>query len=174
MKRPFPSTSLRATFRSKDCHTPSTDGGASWTATNTGLPDFTVTALALDPTTPTTLYAGTRSGVFVITFSVSPTSCVGTGSSRFRGRVRAVDFTGIAEVLMTLSGSGNCQDMTTTTATGRYVFRTLGSGTYTVTPTKEGCTFTPASRTVTIEDQHASARFRGTCGNPEHTRAVSR
>jgi hypothetical protein len=26
MKRPFPSTSLRATFRSKDCHTPETSG----------------------------------------------------------------------------------------------------------------------------------------------------
>src|SRR5260370_4090936 len=43
----------------------STNGGASWTASNTGLPPNTgAWALAIDPVTPTTLYAGTGSAVF--------------------------------------------------------------------------------------------------------------
>ncbi len=44
----------------------STDGGATWSALNTGLTDNVVYALALDPWTGRTLYAGTyANGVFV-------------------------------------------------------------------------------------------------------------
>ena len=53
------------------------------------------------------------------------------------------DPSGLPDVTVTLTGPGGCQATTTTHATGHYVFRTLGSGTYTVTPVKEGCTFTP-------------------------------
>src|SRR5206468_7966559 len=43
----------------------STDRGATWQASNAGLPAADVNALALDPTDPATLYAGTSgSGVF--------------------------------------------------------------------------------------------------------------
>jgi hypothetical protein len=56
----------------------STDGGGSWSAANTGLPltcaivrgiivPCRVSALALDPTTPAILYAGTERGVFKTT-----------------------------------------------------------------------------------------------------------
>src|SRR5439155_904852 len=40
----------------------STDGGTNWQPT--GLARTNVRAIAIDPTTPTTLYAGTDSGVF--------------------------------------------------------------------------------------------------------------
>jgi hypothetical protein len=40
----------------------STNGGANWSAVNTGLTNTDVRALAIDPTTPTTLYAGTYGG----------------------------------------------------------------------------------------------------------------
>ena len=36
-----------------------TDGGASWTPANTGLSGIHVFSLAIDPRTPTTVYAGT-------------------------------------------------------------------------------------------------------------------
>ena len=39
-----------------------TDGGGNWGPANTGLPDAPVFALAIDPLTPTTLYAGTQGG----------------------------------------------------------------------------------------------------------------
>jgi photosystem II stability/assembly factor-like uncharacterized protein len=41
-----------------------TDGGASWAITSAGLPTNNVLALAIDPTRPSTLYAGTDVGVF--------------------------------------------------------------------------------------------------------------
>jgi photosystem II stability/assembly factor-like uncharacterized protein len=44
----------------------STDGGASWTAMNAGLPDASVRAIAIDPQNTETLYAGMSgaSGIF--------------------------------------------------------------------------------------------------------------
>ena len=42
----------------------STDGGGSWTAVNDGLTNRDVHALAIDPHTPTTIFAGTSGGVF--------------------------------------------------------------------------------------------------------------
>lgn len=45
-----------------------TDGGASWNTINTGLPAASIDGLAIDPATPTTVYAGTASsGVFKTT-----------------------------------------------------------------------------------------------------------
>ena len=45
----------------------STNGGANWSAVNTGLTNTDVRALAIDPDTPATLYAGTwGGGVFSI------------------------------------------------------------------------------------------------------------
>jgi photosystem II stability/assembly factor-like uncharacterized protein len=42
----------------------STDGGASWKEKTAGLTDTDVEAIAIDPQTPTTLYAATGAGVF--------------------------------------------------------------------------------------------------------------
>jgi hypothetical protein len=47
----------------------STDSGGSWSAVNTGLTTLNVWSLALDPTTPSTLYSGTgeeEGAVFVL------------------------------------------------------------------------------------------------------------
>lgn len=40
----------------------STDGGQSWTAANAGMLDLRITALAIDPLNPQTLYAGSSNG----------------------------------------------------------------------------------------------------------------
>jgi hypothetical protein len=98
-----------------------------------------------------------------IEFQPAPTSCMGAGAARVRGRVRAADHTGIGEVLVTLTGPAGCRDTVTTNAQGHYGFRTLGPGTYTITVTKDACTFTPAERTVTLAASDVRARFRGTC-----------
>ena len=42
----------------------SSDGGASWSPRNTGLAANDVLALAIDPSAPNTLYAGTEMGIF--------------------------------------------------------------------------------------------------------------
>src|SRR3989442_7816725 len=58
----------------------STDAGESWSAVSAGLPNLPVTALAIDPQTPTTLYAGTeRGGVFKSTDGGMSWSAFNTG-----------------------------------------------------------------------------------------------
>jgi photosystem II stability/assembly factor-like uncharacterized protein len=44
----------------------STNAGASWSALNAGLTSLSVGALVIDPLSPSTLYAGTGHGVFVL------------------------------------------------------------------------------------------------------------
>ena len=42
----------------------SLDGGATWTAANGGISTLSVSALAIDPSAPSTVFAGTSAGVF--------------------------------------------------------------------------------------------------------------
>ena len=51
-------------------------------------------------------------------------------------------------VLITIAGDSS--GTTTTNKKGKYIFSSLDSGDYTITPTLEGYTFTPKSRNVTI------------------------
>ena len=58
----------------------STNGGGNWSAVNTGLTTTVVRALAIDPATPTTLYAGTYGGgVFKSTNGGGSWSAFNTG-----------------------------------------------------------------------------------------------
>jgi hypothetical protein len=66
---------------------------------------------------------------------------------------------GISGVLVTLSG-GASKTMTTA-ADGVYSFAGLGAGTYTVTPTKTGMTFTPAFKTYTLNANLSAQNFVG-------------
>ncbi len=68
--RTTPRTLYAATVGSADDRTDggvykSTDGGDTWNAADTGLPANTaITALAMDPTAPSTLYSATNGGVY--------------------------------------------------------------------------------------------------------------
>ena len=55
---------------------------------------------------------------------------------------------GISGTTVTLSGSANAT--TTASATGAYSFSGLGNGSYTVTPSHSGVSYSPASKAVTI------------------------
>lgn len=90
-------------------------------------------------------------------------ACKGAGSFGLRGRVRTSDSSELPEVTLTLAGPEGCRETTTTSSVGHYAFRKLGSGTYTLTPAKAGCTFVPLSRTVTLQQGNPQANFRGTC-----------
>jgi uncharacterized repeat protein (TIGR01451 family) len=124
----------------------------------------TVTGKESDPDTENnTATAGT---------TVNPPSCLGTGRHRLWGMVmaRGSDPSGLT---MTLAGPGGCTDTMTTTLDkwkkgkygGEYDYPTLGRGRYTVTPSKPGCTFMPASRTVRISGDRVKKvdTFIGTC-----------
>jgi photosystem II stability/assembly factor-like uncharacterized protein len=66
----------------------STDGGASWSAANAGLPTsdgfhFIVAALAIDPQTPLTLYAGTPYGIYKSMDGAASWSAANSGLPRY-------------------------------------------------------------------------------------------
>ena len=71
----------------------SIDGGETWTPANSGLPTASpVPAVAIDPQTPTTLYAGTEgTGVFKSTDGGSTWSVLNTGLTDLSIRVLAID-----------------------------------------------------------------------------------
>jgi hypothetical protein len=62
-----------------------------------------------------------------------------------------------AGTMVILSGATTAQ-VTTDTA-GNYSFAGLANGTYTVTPTKAGMVFSPASQTLSINNANATANF---------------
>ncbi|MFN8010932.1 MAG: hypothetical protein U0P81_05965 [Holophagaceae bacterium] len=57
----------------------SADGGATWAAAETGLPDLPVVKIVVDPGDPNTLYAATWLGVYRTTNSGTSWSLFGTG-----------------------------------------------------------------------------------------------
>ncbi len=59
----------------------STDGGASFTPVNSGLGSVPVNALAIDPTSPSHVYAGTGSGIFASTNAAGSWTAANTGVS---------------------------------------------------------------------------------------------
>jgi hypothetical protein len=54
---------------------------------------------------------------------------------------------------------------TTSDASSNYSMSGFAAGTYTVTPSKSGCTFSPASASVTITSANVTANFTATCGS---------
>jgi O-glycosyl hydrolase len=62
-----------------------------------------------------------------------------------------------AGTTVTLTGAATAN--TTADTNGYYSFAGLANGSYTVTPSKDGCTFSPASRNVTINGANQTANF---------------
>ena len=65
---------------------------------------------------------------------------------------------------MTLNLTGGATMSTSTDANGTYAFAGLFNGQYTVTPTKSGVSFAPASQVVTITAANATANFTASSG----------
>ncbi len=75
------------------------------------------------------------------------------------GYVRDASNQGIAGVVVTVSDRGTA----TTDSNGYYQKTNIPSGSYTVTPNKPGCQFTPSSKSVTVTSSDVSADFTGKC-----------
>ena len=73
------------------------------------------------------------------------------------GIVQTAASVAVQGVTITLSGDAN--SFTTTAADGTYSFAGLSNGNYTVTPTKTGYNFTPASSNVNIAGANTTANF---------------
>ncbi|HLZ92903.1 MAG TPA: carboxypeptidase regulatory-like domain-containing protein [Candidatus Acidoferrum sp.] len=84
--------------------------------------------------------SGTGGTTFTVSGAISP-SASGSGAS------------------VVLSQNGVTIASTTADSTGSYSFANISNGTYTVTPSKAGFTFSPSSQTVTVNGSNMSANF---------------
>ncbi len=90
-------------------------------------------------------------------------SCTGTGPYSISGTVKRSNGTGVVGVTMSLAGPNGCTSATKTSGLrGEYHFLGLRKGTYTLTPSKAGCAFTPASRVISLAG-NATANFSASC-----------
>ena len=132
-------------------------GAASATQTADSLGNYTFAGLA----NGTYTVAPSKTG-----FTFSPASQTVTINN---GNVTAVNFTANGQTWSisgnvstngagaTVALSGATTASTTADTLGNYSFTGLANGTYTVTPTKSGFTFSPASQTATVNSANVSA-----------------
>lgn len=129
---------------------------------------------------PTAAYASTANQA---TFSI--TESLPSGTYYYFAKVRQADghdaysapmwvtFTG--STTYSISGNAGTGGATvaagsasvTADASGNYTIAGLPAGTYTVTASKTGCTFTPASLSVTLGPSATGKNFTATCGSPD-------
>jgi inhibitor of cysteine peptidase len=153
----------------------------SMTSGSTGLPGVTMTLSGAGAATATTdasgnyTFSGLANGIYTITpsktgYTFTPASSLQTVSGanisgvNFTAVTAAPTFsisgtvtsgsTGLAGVTMTLSGAGTA--LVTTDASGNYTFAGLGNGSYTITPSKAGYTFTPTSSQQAVSGANIS------------------
>lgn len=68
--------------------------------------------------------------------------------------------------IVTISGGVN--GSTTADGSGNYTFSNLDPGSYTVSPSKTGATFSPASQAVTVSSANVQVNFSGTVQTPTY------
>jgi hypothetical protein len=135
-------------------------GAAS--TTSDGSSNYTVTGLAAGTYTVTPVKAG-------CTFSPATSSVTITSAN-----VTGVNFTASCTApTFSISGNAGTSGATitagagsaTSDGSGNYSMTGFAAGTYTVTPSKSGCTFSPASSSVTITSANVTASFTASCGS---------
>ncbi len=117
------------------------------------------TCTQANPTTGT-WYAGVygyAAGSYTITATVTTaTATYSISGTITNGAGATVNLTGTAAATATADASGN------------YSFAGLSNGSYTVTPSKSGCTFSPTSIAVSISGANQTGKnFTATCGSSD-------
>jgi hypothetical protein len=133
----------------------------SGSATSDGSSNYSIANLAAGTYTVTPSKSG-------CTFSPVSSSVTITSAN-----VTGVNFTASCTApTFTISGSAGTSgatvtagsSSTTSDGSNNYTMSGFVAGTYTVTPSKSGCTFSPVSSSVTITSSNAVANFTATCG----------
>jgi Bacterial pre-peptidase C-terminal domain len=142
----------------------------SSSATSDASNNYSITGLAAGTYTVTPSKSG-------CTFSPASSSVTITSSN-----VTGVNFTASCTA-PTFAISGNAgtagatvtagSNSTTSDSSGNYTMSGFAAGTYTVTPSKSGCTFSPASSSVSITTANATANFSASCGDTQLTSGVA-
>jgi len=84
----------------------STNGGASWFQMNSGLTTYWVHALAIDPVTPSTIYAGSSGGVYKSTNGGASWSQMSSGLTTYWVHALAIDPVTPSTIYAGSSGGG--------------------------------------------------------------------
>ena len=167
----FTDTAQNNTYSISGTITP-TAGGSGATVTLSGAATATTTANSSGAYT----FSGLANGSYAVTpsnsgYTFSPTSQNATVNG---ANVTGINFTATAQTntytisgTITVSGGGGLSGATvalagaaaattTTDGSGNYAFSGLANGTYTVTPTACGYSFTPVSQNVTVNGANQS------------------
>jgi hypothetical protein len=97
----------------------------------------------------------------VVTVNGGPTTVTAfSATTTISGTISPAN-SGVGSVV-TLTGPNQLNLSTTANASGAYSFSALAPGSYTVTPSKTGFTFNPASQAATISSGSATANFSAT------------
>ena len=116
------------------------DGAYSFVDINSG-------AYSITPSRATVTFKPAVRSVTVTSSSVQVKS-ITANVYAISGKVRTASGRAVPDVTVMLGGNGT--DVTATDGNGRYAFPFLSDGTYTVTLSKTGYAFTPASRTIAV------------------------
>jgi uncharacterized protein (UPF0264 family) len=102
---------------------------------------------------------GTRS-VTITNANVTGQNYVGSQGYTITGRIATSGGTGIANISVTRTGSANA---VLTNSAGYFTFNSVPNGSYTITPSKSGMSFTPTSKNVVVNGANvAGQNFIGT------------
>ncbi|MFL6446645.1 MAG: DUF4082 domain-containing protein [Bryobacteraceae bacterium] len=125
-----------------------------------------VFAYGANATFPTGTWNSSNYWVDLVFVPGAPSSSPAGGSYSIGGTVTGSGAT------LTLSGGGST--LTTTTGGGSYTFGGLVNGSYVVTPSQAGYTFTPASATVTVNGSSINnVNFAATAASTAHSVSLS-
>jgi Carboxypeptidase regulatory-like domain len=145
--------------------------GAGHTATTNANGDYTLSGLAAGTYTLTPSRAGYTFSPVTRTVSVPPSrtgqNFTGTAvvtTYTISGRVATGSGTGIQGATIS-DGAGHTA---TTNSSGYYTLSGLVADTYTLTPSRGGCTFSPTSRVVSVPPSRTGQNFTGTCSGQSH------
>lgn len=142
---------VRINFTGASTATSTTDTNGNFTLSGLSNGSYTATPTLAGYTFSPANFAVTVSGAnvssvnFVANASISPTYSL---SGTITGSV-------LQNVLITLSGAGSAT--TLTNASGNYSFSGLTNGSFAITPSLTGYTFSPSSKTATISGANATA-----------------
>ncbi|MBU0620841.1 MAG: hypothetical protein KJ795_03240 [Gammaproteobacteria bacterium] len=111
--------------------------------------------------------------LLVMLFSIGVSACGGGGGDPPPTPTTTHTISGTASAGATLNLSGSAIANTTAAADGTYSFNNLANGSYTITPTLLGSTFTPTSQAVTVSGANVSVPAFTAVANPAPTYSIS-
>jgi hypothetical protein len=124
----------------------STDGGTTWARWGTGLPAVSIWDIGILPDGSVVRVASHGRGFWELAVTTNPTYSVSGNAGTTGATITA--------------GSKSA----TSDASSNYTIAGLANGTYTVTPSKSGCTFSPTSASVTVSGANVTGvSFTASC-----------